>query len=269
MFRTICAVFYKNRKTSLRAYPWSFIISRITGSVFSIIFPLFIYHYIFMGSLSNEFLYYTKTSDYVTFIILGESLNIMSFATLMNVGRCIITEIREGTLESILISPTSRIGYFIGSYIEQLGRSTIEFLLIIIVGLLLGARIQLSMIINLIIILILSSLSFFSISIMVSSVMVFTRDTYIVQNTVFTVMSFICGVAFPINFLPNSLQLLSNVFPLTPAIKLFRSCIINGQNLYDEWILIVQMLLLSIFYMLIGLLWFKKLEKKYVEKIYA
>lgn len=269
MLDIVKAVYRKNRTTARRAYPWSFIVSRITGGILAVCFPVFIYYFIFKGKVTSSFSNYAATSDYVTFIVLGSSVQTLSFATLMNVGRCLITEIREGTLDVFLLSSASRIGYFIGCYIEQFLRSVMEFLVILLVGFILGANIEIQKIILLAELICIASIAFFSVSILVSTIMVFTRDTYITQNTFFAVMALVSGVFFPVEYLPNWVQYISNIFPLTPILKLFRSCISGGQTLAQNVPLLVQVIALSLIYFTIGYLWFRKLEKKLVEEVYS
>lgn len=261
------AVYKKNRKTVLHAYPWSFILSRIIGGIFAIIFPLIMYYFVFDKEVSIKFLNYTDNADYITYIVLGQSMNILCFATLMNVGRCLITEIREGTLDTFLLSTASRIQYYIGTYIEQLGRSCMEYAVLLIFGLVIGLKLEMNQLLTYITIFLIASISFFSFSIFVSTLMVYTRDTYLIQNTLILVMECICGVAFPVTFLPNMVQVLANLFPLTPILKIFRACMLLNQSIFTCETWLIQTLILSVMYFTIGYYGFHKLERKLIEEI--
>lgn len=263
------ATYWKNRTTNKRVYPLSFMLSRTFGGIIDVCFPVFIYYLLFRGQVSGSFTQYAGTSDYITYVVLGQSSSIIAFATLMNVGRCMISEIREGTLDTFLLSPASRMGYFLGCYIEQLGRSVIEFSVVLGAGILLGARLTLEKILFTILFTFFLSLACFAVSILISTVMVFTRDTYITQNTFFMVMNFICGVYFPTQFLPKWLQFAGEFLPLTPGLKMFRNCILNGQGIVENLPLFFQTVFLSIIYILIGYFWFRKIEKQLIEQVYA
>ncbi len=120
----IKATYTKNRITTLRAYPYTFMIGRITVGLSYIIFPYFIYKYLYQNTLSSDFIGYANTDDYITYVTLGTGLHILGMSTLMNLGRAFITELREGTVEPMLISPAKKIYYFIGcfnSYRSNLG----------------------------------------------------------------------------------------------------------------------------------------------------
>lgn len=269
IFNIAKAVYIKNRHTTLRAYPYSFMIARITGSAISIITELIIYYLVFQKELSAKFLEFADTQDYVTYIVLGQAVSVLSFATLMNVGRCLIGEIREGTIDNFILSPASRIGYFLGAYSEQLGRSFIETFVVLFLGIILGARIPLDLVPSCILIVLISSLSFFSVAIFVSTVMIYTRDTYLIQNTLFLSMEFICGVLYPIEFMPAFLQSVSKVLPLSYVLTLFRKCIMAQEPIADNFHLIGVTLILSVVYSVLGYSLYIKIERKLVEEVLA
>jgi len=267
---SICmAVYRKNRIITLRAYPWSHIMSRVIGGSLSFLLPVLLYYYVFDKTITPEFIKYSKTSDYLQYMLLGQSLNILSFSTLMNVGRCLILEIREGTLDTFLISPASRMGYYVGSYCEQFGRSCIEFGAVLLMGILCGVHISFTSFFTLIIVVVLSSVSFFSVAVLVSIIMVYTRDTFITQNTIFYLMQLVCGVLFPIEYLPMPLQALAEIFPLTPSLRLIRGAVMTHLPIAQCLVHFVHMLLLSVIYLALGYFLFRKREKILVEQVLA
>lgn len=267
MPEVIKAVMKKNRIITKRAYPWSFIISRVSGAIFALVGPVLLYYFVFEKNMSKMYELSTNNFNYLQYIVIGEVLNTLSFSTLMGVGRCLITEQREGTLETILITPMSRNGYYLGVYFEQFVRSLIESLSILVVGLMIGARIPLKIVPNVLLAICLSSVAFFSVAILVSSVMIYTRDTYLVQNTLYILMSCICGVAYPVEYLPTIMRYIANCFPLTYAINITRNCVngVEAIKIKD----VVLLMLLSIIYYIVGFYSFKIQEKKLIEQVLA
>lgn len=269
MKKTIIAVIKKNRRIVQRAYPWSFIMTRVIGAVFALSVPLILYYFVFRKSISVEYIVFSENCNYLNYIVLGAVLNTLSFSTLMSVGRCLITEQREGTLDNFLLSPASRIGYYIGVYIEQFGRSLMEAAIILAFGLIVGARFNLNYVPSIFLCVIVSSVSFFSLSILVSTVMIYTRDTFLVQNTLYLIMSCMCGVIFPIEYFPEIIQTIAKAFPMTYALKIIRACA-NGNyslNRYREDLLCL--IIVSVIYFFIGYFGFKKYEKKLIEDVLA
>ena len=112
MCQVMFATYRKNRIGILRAVPWSFMVSRVITGVTQIIFPYFMYYYLMRGNLNGEFQEYANGTDYITYVVLGSALNVLAVSTLMNIGRALITELREGTLEVLLMTPMPRKAYF-------------------------------------------------------------------------------------------------------------------------------------------------------------
>ncbi len=269
MFNIIIATYTKNRIGIKRALPWSFIFSRVVGGISTIVFPYFIFYYFANGNLSSEFLSYTSGADYMTYIVLGSVLNVLAVATLMNVGRALMTELREGTLEPLLLSPASRSGYFVGCLFEQTSRALLEAAAVLIVGWLLGAHVVSVFSLDSIATIILATISFFCLGLFLSSVMMKTRDTYITQNTLFNTMTLVCGVVFPLEYLPSWIQAVAQIFPLTPAIRLFRLVVINGESIFSNLSDVFHIVVLCVIYATIGMLWYREIEKTLLEKIFG
>lgn len=253
----------------LRAVPWSFMVSRITTGVIQIIIPYFIYVFMMKGNVTNTFYKYAGGADYMTYVVLGSALNVLAVSTLMNIGRAMITELREGTLEMLLLSPSSRGSYFAGCLMEQTTRALLEFGTVLAVGACCGANLGKIFSMSSLIVVAMAIFSFFCMGLLLSGVMLYTRDTYITQNTLFVSMSLVCGIAFPIQYLPQWVQHVAQIFPLTPAVTLFRNVMIGGQRLMDNRQLIMQVFLLSAGYMVLGLIWNRKLERLLLENIFG
>lgn len=269
MWRVIFSTYQKNRIGIVRAVPWSFMVSRIVTGITQIVFPYFIYHYFMDGNLNGEFSEYASGADYMTYIVLGSALNVLAVSTLMNIGRSLITELREGTLETLLLSPAPRRNYFIGCLLEQTTRALIEFGTVLIVGFVLGANLNFFLSFQTLMIILLAVISFFCMGITLSSVMLYTRDTYLTQNTLFITMSLVCGITYPIQYLPEWVQKIAQIFPLTPAVKLFRNVVIGHQNLAENNLLIVHVIILSIAYLGVGVIWYQLIERRLIESIFG
>jgi ABC-2 type transport system permease protein len=269
LFNIIIATYKKNQATVKRAFPWTLIIGRLIAGFFTIIFPYFIYRFFFEGILSESFSIYTNQSDYITYIVLGAAFLILGRTIMMEVGRSLITELREGTLEPLLLSSASRIGYFTGCLLEQLSRSLLQLCVIFFFGIIFGAHLAGVFSIQSMLVIILAVLGFFSMALTLSSIMLYTRDTYITQNTLFTLMSFVSGVSFPVEYLPIWLQYVSNIFPLTIALKLFRLVVISEQSIFLHVDLVIKLIILSGIYIFIGLIWLNRIEKKLTENIFG
>lgn len=261
------ATFKKNYRTIKRAYPWSFILERILIGFYTVLFSYFMYKYMFRGNVNNQFLEYTNNADYLSYMVIGAAVYTMAVSTLMNVGRSLMNELREGTLETILLAPATREGYLLGTFFEQFFRSCIEFITVIVIGMILGVDFSLVPLKGFLIVFCVSVFSFFLMGISLAALMLYLRDTYITQNTLFFIMSFISGVAFPIEYLPHGLQLLSHLSPLTSSLQLFRLLSL-GDSLLLHIDYLLELIILGIIYGFLGWYFLPKIERILVEKNY-
>ena len=161
MWRVIFSTYKKNRIGIIRA--GSVVIYGITDSNrgYPNRISLF-YILLFMnGNMNKEFGAYAEGADYMTYVVLGSALNVLAVSVLMNIGRALITELREGTLEVLLLSPAPRKNYFVGCLLEQTTRALIEFGTVLVIGALLGANLRYFFSFQTIIVVLLAVLSFF------------------------------------------------------------------------------------------------------------
>lgn len=269
MYRVAKATFIRNNLVMMRAYPWSFVIGHILSGVYTVLFAYFAYQYVFYGQLDERFARYAGSSDYLSYAILGGAFYSFAVSTLMNVSRSLITELREGTLEALLLTPSPRRGYFLGNVVQQVSRTVFEFSVILIVGSLFGLTLRHANGWSAIVVWLLSTGAFFCQALVLGSLMLRFRDTYITQNTLFVIMAFVSGVTFPTPYLPEWLWPLSQIMPLTPALDAFRQCVILGKPLVDCAPQLLHMAILSVFYLVIGTWGIRRMEKRVLESIFG
>lgn len=268
--KEIFATYKRKRKELKRAYPVSAIVSLFLNGVFMVIFPYIIYRCVFEGQLSISFQQDAKTVNYMAYICLGAMFHMMSMTSLLSVGQGIMAEIKEGTIANLFLSPAGRMRFYIGCYCEQLDRMLLQMILVILVSLGLGAAYSISFL-QLVrggAVFLLALFCFFSTSVFVSGILIFTRESYLVLNTLFVAMDFLCGVIFPVTFLWVPLQWIARLFPLTTLLEIFRGIVIQGESLsvYGQSIFFVGVQ--SALYLIIGASIIKKLEQKIIEEVF-
>ncbi|MBN3554062.1 ABC transporter permease [Fictibacillus nanhaiensis] len=267
MFLTIQATFRRNYLVMRHSLPYTSIIGSLLSGFYMILFSYLIYKIMFNGKLDDSFIKYTGSSDYITFAVLGSTVYILSISVLLIVSRSLISELRQGTLETIFLSPASRQGYFLGCMLQGLMLVGIEFIGILVMGFFFGLDITNINPISASITLVLIIFSFYSQALVLGAIMVWFRDTYITQNTLITLMGLISGVSFPIEYLPDWLQYLSKIMPLTFGLVAFRETIMLGGELVSSFESISYLIMLTTCYFLIGKYLLIKVEKNILEKI--
>ncbi|USG68318.1 ABC transporter permease [Brevibacillus ruminantium] len=269
MLQVAKATFIRNTRVMLRAYPWSFVIGHILAGVYTVLFAFFAYQYVFDRQLDPRFASYAGSPDYLSYAILGGAFYSFAVSTLMNVSRSLITELREGTLEALLLTPSSRKGYFLGNVSQQLMRTIFEFAVILLAGSLFGLTLGGANSGGAIAVWLFSTAAFFCQALVLGALMLRFRDTYITQNTLFVAMAFLSGVTYPVAYLPEWLQPLSMLMPLTPALEAFRACVILGKPLATSAPALLHLGILSLIYLALGTAAIRRMEKRVLESIFG
>ncbi len=246
-----------------------FFIGKILTAVFTVFSAYFMYHLLFKGQINNSFKEFTGTSDYMTYVILGGGIYLFVNSTFLNVSRSLITEMRTGTLESIMIAPFNRVGYFLGNMLQQTITTSIEFFIAILISVPFGINLSLINIPSTILALLISLVSYLGMSLILAAGMLYLRDTYISQNTVFLSILLLCGVTFPVEYLPKYLQYISEAIPVTTSLRLIRNSAMLGLGIENQIGNFIKLAILALLYNSVGFLLLKKVEKIALEKTYA
>ena len=262
---TIIATLKRNITMNMRVYRWAFVIGRLAIGINAVLFAYFMYFYLFKGNMNAKFLSYTGTLDYFSYMVWGAAFYTYAIAILMNVGRSLMQELRDGTLMTLLITPVKMVNYFAGILAAQIVFSLTEMGAIIVFGIILGVHFVICSVFDVIIIVILATLSIYSMSLLLSGIMLYTRDTYLSQNTMFLFVQFFCGVVFPIQYLPEVFQKISECIPFTYALSVFRSVILGQKTLMEMRTDLMIMIILSIVYYTLAIIIVEKSKFNFIE----
>lgn len=264
MWKVFAATVARNQRSNLRGYPWTFTIGHIIEGVYLVLVSYFAYTFLIKGDLDARFADYAGSGDYLTFVLVGGMLNIFGVSMMMNVSRALITEWREGTLEALLLTPSGRGGYFLGTAFQQLYRAGIELAAVFGAGLLAGLRLGNADVFSAAAGAFLYLLSCYSMALLLGSVMLWTRDTFLVQNTLFAVTTLLCGFQFPRQYLPAFMQAAGELFPITRSLHLLRSALLSGESIswFEAW----SVLALCAIYIGLGHWSNARIEKRLFER---
>jgi ABC-2 type transport system permease protein len=266
-FKTLKSTFVRNFIIQLRAYPKDFFIGNLLTGIYTSLSAFFMYNFLFKGNMNTSFKEYAGTGDYISFVIVGTAVYLYVVRTCLNVSRSLITELRTGTLESIMIAPFDRIQYFVGSMLQQIITTSGEIIIAIVVSIPFGLRFPNFNFISFVVAFIISLFSFFSISMVLACIMLYFRDTYISQNTLFLALFLLCGISYPIQYLPKAIRVISQFIPITDAVTLIRGSSLLGLGVKDQMGKLIYVFLLSLVYCFIGCKLIKKIEYIALEKI--
>lgn len=268
-FKTLHGTFIRNFIIQLRAYPKDFFIGNLLTGIYTFISAVFMYNLLFKGNINSSFENYTGTSDYVSYVIVGTAVYLYVVRTCLNVSRSLITELRTGTLESIMIAPFSRVQYFVGNMLQQTITTSLEIIVAVLVSLAFGLKFTNFNLFSFIVVFVIGLFAFFSVSMVLACIMLYFRDTYISQNTLFLMIFLLCGISFPLQYLPKGVQIFSKLIPVTDTVNLIRGSALLGLGIKEQIGKIIYVVILSILYCAAGFKLLKKIEYTALEKIQA
>ena len=268
-WKSLKATFTRNFISQIRAYPMSFFIGNLLTALYSVLSAWFMYHLLFEGRLDESFTKFAGTSDYITYVIIGSAVYALAVRTCLNVSRNLITELREGTLESLMLTPFSRYGYFTGNMFQQAITSAGEVCIALIICLPFGFSPIGFSLVHFTVAVLTSLFAFFGMSMILGALMLYTRDTYISQNTLFIFMYLVSGVLFPSEYLPRVVASAGRLIPLGSALNVIRASVV-GMTSQEEFVsTIIYLLLVGLIYTIIGFFSIKKIENIALEKIFG
>jgi len=213
--RVIGAGVVKNWKLSV-SYP-SWLLNRIVGPIVWVGIAVFSYTALVPeDTVRDAFVRQGQGPDFVAFLILGQT--IFSLFTNLNWrgGMAIQRERWQGTLEIIMLAPTSRVAYILGEALFGLidGGWTV-LLALVITGFAFGANFHVADPALATAVLLLTLSSMVALSLFFAAFYVLTRSAGPLSFAIQTPVRFFTGTSFPVSALPLLLQTVSYALPMT------------------------------------------------------
>jgi len=195
--------------------------------------------------------------DYFSFALIGiaflgfMTLGINGFSQKIRNGQT------TGTLEYLMSTPTKISTILVGSSLWSFAFKSFHVLMYIIIGLLLGMNMSQPNILGAIIILILTIICFSGVGILSAGfILLFKKGDPI--NWLFSSFSALVGGAFyPITIMPEWLQYISHVLPITYSLRAVRHALLQGYSFAALAPDIIVLLVFSIILMPLGIYVFK------------
>jgi ABC-2 type transport system permease protein len=173
-------------------------------------------------------------NDYFAFALIGMSVSTFVSTGLYSLSGQVRGAQVEGTLEALLVTPTSANAILFGSSLWSFAESFLESILYLVIAVvIIGLRVTIGQIALIILILLLTFLCFLSLGMISAAfIMAFKQGNPI--NMIFGTSSyFLGGLIFPVEVLPVPLQKVSFFLPMTHASKAAREILlVPGQG---EW----------------------------------
>jgi len=248
------------------AYPVSFIRQLISPVVF--LLPFLIYGIVLVGEggYSENLAKLVGTGDVVAFIFTGYMMIGFIGTAVWAMGFSIRRERWFGTLEAIYVTPTSRLVQVLGmalhSTVHQIVGTIIQ---LIVIYLTFGLALKMDGVLPALGIFALMMLALYGFGIVISALGLLLKEGWVVSDILYSTMTILSPVAYPLIVLPTVAQQASALFPTAPALIGMRSFLIENYRAEAFGNVFLHLLVLGAAWILFGVFVFK-LTDKYVRK---
>jgi len=183
--------------------------------------------------------------DYFPFVLLGLALASFQGVAMSSVSHAILYGMYTGTLEAMLVTPTSLSTIVFASVLYQFASSLISVLIYLVFGaVFFGFPLGEANLLSAAVILGLTLLAHLPLGIFSASFLLIFKRGDPVTSLVGSFSALLGGVYFPLTVLPDWLQTAALFIPFTHALEGLRQAMLNGRNLLE---LGAQVAVLSIF----------------------
>ncbi|MFW9947093.1 MAG: ABC transporter permease [Candidatus Odinarchaeota archaeon] len=205
---------------------------------------------------------YPGNPSYFEFVAPGIMTMVVMMALMTGLPHAISYEKDIGTLDGMLTAPIKKISIILGKSLAQTIRGLIQGLIVLILAVLLfNVEINGSLLL-VFLVLFLNVFSFVGLGILITSFTGKEETATMMMMTIMFPMMFLSGVFFPIQQMPDFMQAISKVLPLTYAADAMRKVMILGANITA---ILMDLIFLTVFggvLLWIAIPLFKKAMKK-------
>ena len=165
--------------------------------------------------------------------IIGQTL----LFTAMFMGISVIWDKEFGFMKEILVAPISRFSIFMGKMIGDSTDAVLQGVIVFFLGFILGVPIDLVMFLAILPIMLLTTFGLVSIGLTIASYITDLESFGVIQSFINLPLFFLSGALFPLQGLPEWLQVASRLNPLTYGVDALRTVILGGawQSIYPLW----------------------------------
>ncbi len=171
--------------------------------------------------------------NYFQFVAPGVMSMIIIFAVLMGVAASIAREREDGTIDGIMVAPISRLTIILGKAFSQTVRGFMQAAIVLGLAMLLFGVVIHGSFILVVFLLMLGVFSFVGLGVLISSLGERQETATTIMATIQFPMLFLSGVFFPVQQMPQAIQVISKFVPLTYMVQALRKVVILGANVYD------------------------------------
>jgi ABC-2 type transport system permease protein len=227
---SVAAAFLKRDLSQALSYRLSFLLQ--LGSIFFSVAIFYFLSQLFGSAVAPQLEAYG--GDYFSFVLIGLAFTGFLGLSLSNFAQSIREGQMMGTLEIMLLSPTRLSAILLSSSLWAYVLTTLRVVVYLIVGaFVFGASLGQANAGAALLVMLLSIASFSGIGILSASIVLLMKKGDPIAWLLGGASSLLAGVYYPISVLPDWLEPLSHILPLTYALDAMRLAMLQGYSLYE------------------------------------
>lgn len=196
-----------------------------TGLIFSLIFPLF-FVYVFGAIFKNDFI-----ENPIAYMLAGVIITTV-FEGSLNLASTTVDDMVSGFMKEVLVSPAKRLAVAIGQLLSAATVSTLQGILILLIGLFIGIEFTVwTTPIYILAAMISVGLVFSGVGLYMATKVRSGQTFQIIKTAVTMPLTFVSGAYIPLAMLPNLLRYIAYINPMTYATAFFRMIVLEKTNL--------------------------------------
>lgn len=258
--RVVRAGLQKNWRMTITYPTW--LINRMLGPIIWVAISVFTYTALLPeADIRDVFAAAGESPNFIGFLILGQT--VFSFFSNLNFrgGMAIQRERWQGTLEMIMLAPTSRVAYLLGETLFGLidGGWTV-LLALIVTGFAFGAGFTIADPLLGLAVIALTLSSMVALSLFFAAFYVLTRSAGPLSFAIQTPIRFFTGTIFPVTALPAALQAVSFALPMTYGMIAVRGAFLGTAGWGDLTGTLLALVSFTVFFWVLGVVLVRRME---------
>lgn len=228
------------------------------------VFPYVLFAIALMGGRTSSVLEgLTGVSDGITYTIIGYIFMGFLNTAVWGMGFALRKEQWYGTLESIFVMPVPRWVYVMGMALHSTAhQGVILFFQIVVVYILFGVILDVQGVVPVLVFIALMLISLIGLGLMVSGLALIFKEGWIVSEVLYSLITIVTPIAYPLAVLPPLLQKVSLAMPTTYAITGIRHFLIAENMEFTMWDAYSRLILIGVLWVVTGLLIFHVVDRK-------
>lgn len=201
-----------------------------------------------------------RPTDIIAYIAIGNAVQTLAWNTIFSVINITSHDKWDGTLPLVLATPAHRLPLFVGRAMLHVLDGMLSVVISFVYAVFLfGVNFGNTNAWALIVTVFLTSFTMAGFGLLIGGFSFYFRNPLVFANIFSFILLIFCGVNFPVQDLPQPLQVVSYIFPLTYGVDAARRAIV-GATLTDIAPLLGQMLIVGFISIILGYVFFRSFE---------